>query len=141
MRFCKGNKPGYYGEIKFLSSVSRNNIHIVQYGLPRVVYTSNITQEDINEARDGWQWTKFFIDRKEYDLIILDEINICIDLKMIDIEDVKSTLKVVPSYIDIVLTGRNAHPDLIEMADNVTEIIMKKHYYNDGVQARKGIDY
>ena len=76
-----------------------------------------------------------------YGLVILDEINICIDMGMIKVQDVKNTLLNKPKNLEIVLTGRNAHQELIAMAHLVTEMQPVKHYFDIGVMARRGIEY
>ena len=74
-------------------------------------------------------------------MVILDEINVCADLKMIKISEIKETLINRPKNMEIVLTGRCAHPQLIAMAHLVTEMKPIKHYFDKGVMARQGIEY
>jgi cob(I)alamin adenosyltransferase len=76
-----------------------------------------------------------------HDIVILDEINYAIRGKLIDVEPVKDLLRNKPAKMHVVLTGRNAHPDLIEMADLVTEMKEIKHPYQKGFLAQKGIDF
>ncbi len=77
----------------------------------------------------------------EYDLVVLDEVNTALDFGLLELENVVKLLAVKPAGIDLVLTGRNAHARLVEMADTVTEMVCVKHAFNGGVQARRGIDY
>ena len=77
----------------------------------------------------------------EYQLIILDEINICVAMNMIKVSDVKEVLMNKPESLEIVLTGRYAHPELVAMAHLVTEMKPIKHYFDMGVMARQGIEY
>ena len=77
----------------------------------------------------------------EYELVILDEANIALDLGLIDLEDMLETLKNKPKGVEIVLTGRNAHEKVIEMAHLVSEIKPVKHYWDIGVEAREGVEY
>jgi len=63
-----------------------------------------------------------------------------LNLGILDLEDVLGIIKNAPKNIELVFTGRNAHPRIIELADLVSEIIDKKHYYKNGVKARKGIE-
>ena len=140
--FTKGGDD--YGELnsfRELSPAIADNLKIVQAGLDRVIYKSNCNEQDIKAIKSGWQLVKDAIKQNEYQLIILDEANIVIDLGILDIEDVITTLKSKPEETEIVLTGRNAHPKVVEMAHLVSEIQPVKHYWDKGISARKGIEY
>lgn len=140
--FTKGGND--YGELisfRELSPEISNNLKIVQAGLDRIVYESNKTQEDIDAIKEGWELAKKAIKNKEYQLIILDEANIAIDLGILDVDEVVDVLKNKPDEMEIVLTGRNAHPKIIEIAHLVSKIEPVKHYWNTGIAARKGIEY
>ena len=89
----------------------------------------------------GWEKAKKVIKNGEADVVVLDEINIALDLNMIDEKDVIETIKNKPENVEIVMTGRNAHKSVIDVADLVSEIKEVKHYYNKGVMAREGIEY
>jgi cob(I)alamin adenosyltransferase len=75
------------------------------------------------------------------DLLILDEINNALKLKLVDLEQVLEILRGKPSLMHLVLTGRNAHPDVIELADTVSEINEIKHAFRQGIEPQPGIDY
>lgn len=140
--FTKGGDD--YGELnsfRNLSAEIKNNLTIVQAGLDRIVYTGNKNNSDKEEIQKGWQLAKKAICDDEYNLIILDEANIAIDLGLIDIEDMVNVLKNKPDDMEIVLTGRNAHKKIIELAHLVSEIKPIKHYWDTGITARKGIEY
>lgn len=140
--FTKGGSN--YGELtsfKNLSPQISENLTIVQAGLDRIVYSDNKNAEDKGAILSGWQVAKNAIKNDEYQLIVLDEMNIVIDLKIIDVEDVLDVLKNKPTEMEIVLTGRNAHKKIIDIAHLVSEIKPIKHYWDTGVQARKGIEY
>ena len=140
--FTKGGND--YGElISFasLSPVLKDKVKIIQAGLDRIVYSSNISEEDKKLAQQGWKIAKEAIINNEYQLIILDEANIALDLNLIDISDMLQVLKNKPDDIEIVLTGRNAKPEIIEIADLVSEIKPVKHYWDKGIKARKGIEF
>lgn len=140
--FTKGGDN--YGELvsfKNLSEQISNNLTIEQAGLNRIIYASNRNSDDEKEIKKGWDIAKKAIQNNEYQLIILDEINIAIDLKILDIDDVIDVLKNKPKTMEIVLTGRNAHPKAVEIAHLVSEIKPVKHYWDTGVVARKGIEY
>ena len=140
--FTKGGDN--YGELisfKKLSSEINDNLTIYQAGLDRIVYSSNVSEEDETEIQRGWKIVKEAIRNNSYNLIIMDEANIAIDLGLIDLNDVVETLKNKPDEMEIVLTGRNAKPEIIEIAHLVSKIEPVKHYWNTGVVAREGIEY
>ena len=95
----------------------------------------------LENARTSWNHTKQEIASDVYDMIILDEINNMIDYGLIDVEEVIAVLKERPKRLSIILTGRNAHPKIIEMADLVTEMKEIKHPYKKGIKAQKGIEF
>lgn len=136
-----GNNYGELNSFRNLSDKIKKNMTIKQAGLDRIVYTSNMTDEDKKVINDGWIITKQAIKNDEYKLVILDEINIAIDLGIIDVDDVVNVLKAKPDNMEIVLTGRNAHPKIIEIAHLVSKIEPVKHYWDIGVSARRGIEY
>ena len=141
VQFTKGDQgTNYYGELSSASKLMPN-LEVAQFGLGRVVYSHNISIDDYKETRRGWQFTKEAINSGKYQLVILDEINICADLGMIKISEIKDTLKNKPDSLEIVLTGRRAHPELVAMAHLVTEMQPVKHYFDMGVMARQGIEY
>jgi cob(I)alamin adenosyltransferase len=92
-------------------------------------------------AQEAWQFASGEILSGRYDLVILDEINYAISYKMLTPEPVAETLKRKPEMVHVILTGRNAHPTLIEMADLVTEMREVKHPYQKGILAQRGIEY
>lgn len=140
--FTKGGDD--YGELNSFMNLSptiKNNLKIVQAGLDRIVYKSNETEEDVKAIKKGWELAKNAIKNDEYQLIILDEANIAIDLGILDVDEVVEVLKNKPKEMEIVLTGRNAHPKIIEIAHLVSNIEPVKHYWDTGIAARKGIEY
>ena len=140
--FTKGGDD--YGELNSflnLSPAIRDNLKIVQAGLDRIVYKTNETEDDKKAIQDGWKLAKKAIQNDEYQLIILDEANIAIDLGILDVDEVVDVLQNKPDDMEIVLTGRNAHPKVIEIAHLVSKIEPVKHYWDTGIAARKGIEY
>ncbi len=77
----------------------------------------------------------------KWDLVILDEINYAISYGMLDAAKVVESLKKKPDMVHVILTGRNAHPTIVELADTVTEMRQVKHAYEKGVMAQRGIEY
>ena len=140
--FTKGGND--YGELISFSQLCpqmKDNVKIVQAGLDRIVYSKNIKEEDKKLIQEGWQTAKEAIKNDKYQLIILDEANIAIDLDCIKLTDMVETLKNKPQDMEIVLTGRNAKKEVIDIADLVSEITPVKHYWDKGIKARKGIEF
>ena len=79
--------------------------------------------------------------RGDYQLIILDEINNALQLKLVDLEQVLGLIKAKPELVHMVLTGRNAHPEVIDLADTVSEVCEVKHAYQKDIEPQPGIDY
>ncbi len=100
----------------------------------------SITPEDTAEAKRGLALTKDLLSQN-YDLLILDEINSTVALNMLGVSEVCELIKQVAEKTELVLTGRNVHPDIIALADLVTEMTPIKHYMDKGVAARKGIEF
>ena len=140
--FTKGGDD--YGELNSFRNLSpeiSKNLTIVQAGLDRIVYEQNKNADDEAEIKKGWELAKKSIQNDEYNLIILDEANIAIDLGLIDLDEVVEVLKNKPEDMEIVLTGRNANEKIIDLAHLVSEIKPIKHYWDTGIAARKGIEY
>lgn len=140
--FTKGGSD--YGELfafREFSPKLKKHIKIVQAGLDRIVYSNNMSQEDKKAIRKGWDVALDAAKSGEYQLIILDEANIAIDLDIISVEEMKEFLANKPKELEVVLTGRRANQEIIELAHLVSEINPIKHYWDIGVQARRGIEY
>lgn len=97
--------------------------------------------EDIKMVEDAWAEADKAIHSGDWDVIVLDEINYAISYGMLDAATVVTSLKSKPDLIHVILTGRNAHPTIIELADTVTEMRQIKHAYEKGVMAQRGIEY
>jgi len=140
--FAKGGED--YGELfsfRALSPKIMNQLKIVQAGLDRIVYKSNITDKDSEAVKIGWETVKEAAKSGEFNLIVLDEANIAIELGLIELEEMKDFLKNKPPELEIVITGRNAHAEVIKLSHLVSEIQPVKHYWDIGVTAREGIEY
>lgn len=136
-----GNDYGELNSFRQLSEKIADNLTIVQAGLDRVIYKSNENEQDHKKIKKGWNLVKKAVKNDEYQLIIMDEANIAIDMGILDVDEVIKVLKSKPDEMEIVLTGRNAHPKIIEIAHLVSRIEPVKHYWDKGVHARKGIEY
>ncbi len=101
-------------------------------------------EKDIKAALRGWKFAKEVIEGKtdkEYKLLILDEFNIALHLKYIDLEEVLTTLSHKPDSLNIILTGRSAPKEIIEIADTVTNMEPIKHAFEGGIKAQRGIEF
>jgi len=78
---------------------------------------------------------------KEFDILILDEINNALHLKLVDLNQVLELIRKKPPLMHLVLTGRDAHPEVVELADTVSEVREIKHAYRKGIEPQPGIDY
>lgn len=136
IQFMKGRR---YGEIDALEKMK--NFTVVQFGRDEFVSKENPEQIDIDLARKGFEHAKEIIKNGEHDLIILDEINVAVDFKLIPLKDVLKLMDEKPEKVELVLTGRCSHPDMVKQADLVSEILEIKHPYQNGIQSRKGIDW
>jgi len=116
-----------------------NEIIVKQYGTGFV--KENITEKAKAAAVRGLNEIKHIIHYGDFDVIILDEINVAIHKGLIDINDVMDILRSKPQRIEIVLTGRNCPQKIVKLANLVTEMKEAKHYYKKGVKARRGIEY
>ena len=140
--FMKGGDD--YGELNSFRNLSpeiARNLTIIQAGSDKIVYQNNKTENDENIVKEGWELAKKAIKNDEYNLIILDEANIAIDMGFIDLNEMIEVLKSKPEDMEIVLTGRNARQEIIDIAHLVSEIKPVKHYWDTGIVARKGIEY
>ncbi len=115
-------------------------IEVYPMGRNKFVNKKNPDKEDIELARKALELAGEKL-RENYDLLILDEINVAVDFGLVSLEDVLNLLNQIPERTEVVLTGRYAKNEIIERADLVTEMREIKHYFRKGVLAREGIEY
>jgi cob(I)alamin adenosyltransferase len=137
IQFMKGRID--YGEIK--ACQDNPNITIEQFGRPQFVNKDNPKPEDVDFAKKGMERAKEIISSGEYDIVILDEINVALDFNLIELDDVLDMIEKKPAEVEIVLTGRNAHLEISKLANYVTEMLPIKHPYDEGQPGRKGIEF
>lgn len=129
-----------YSEIKTLKE-KLPEIRIEQYGSGLGFASKNdLKNEEIQAASQGCAKAAAALASGEYDLVILDEINVALHLGLIEVETVLELIARKPRHTELVLTGRYAHPEIMEKADLITEMTEIKHYYHTGVPAREGIE-
>jgi cob(I)alamin adenosyltransferase len=135
-QFIKGQA---YSELELIAR-NLKNISVKQYGLGCFIVDTP-TIEDREAARKGFDEIKQIIKNAKYDLVILDEVNIALYYKLIEVEELVALIKEKPQDVELVITGRYAPEEIIEAADLVTEMKEVKHYYQKGIEARKGIEF
>jgi cob(I)alamin adenosyltransferase len=111
------------------------------FGRPGLVNLKSPAAEDLALAQEALNLARQVLQAGDHDLVILDEINVALAYRLISLEEVLEMLKTRPGWVEVVLTGRQAPPELVELADLVTEMRPIKHYYAAGVKARRGIEW
>ncbi|MEN6507836.1 MAG: cob(I)yrinic acid a,c-diamide adenosyltransferase [Smithella sp.] len=137
IQFMKGRR---YGECvaaeKYLPRLT-----VRRCGLDSFVMRNNPAPADIELARQGFELAKKVIASGKYDMVILDEINVAVDFKLIPLQDVIDLIENKPPSLDLILTGRYAAKKIISLADTVSEVREIKHHYAAGIKDRAGIEY
>jgi len=135
LQFLKGS--WHYGELDSAEALTR------EPGFTYVMRQMGRGFVKIGLALVETAWTEAAeaIASGDWDLIVLDEINYAIGYKMLDPEKVAEALRRKPQMVHVILTGRNAHPTLVELADTVTEMREVKHAYQKGILAQRGIEF
>ena len=136
IQFMKGRR---YGEINTIEKTP--HFTVKQFGRDEFVSKKNPEQIDIDYAQQGLTHAQKIISEGKYDVVILDEINVALDFKLIPLNTVLELITSKPDHVELILTGRYAPPELVKHADLVSEVCEIKHPYTNGVQSRKGIDW
>ncbi len=131
-------KRGDYSEIKALGAFP-DKIHIEQFGLGRFI-RRNPAPEDIAAAEKGLERVRAAMVSGCYDVVVMDEANCALAAGLFSETDLLAVMDEKPAAVELVITGRGAHPAVIKKADLVTEMKEIKHYYQQGVGARIGIE-
>jgi cob(I)alamin adenosyltransferase len=134
-QFIKGME---YSEHRALERFS-DTITLKQYGRGCWI-NGEPNEDDIQAARNGLEEVKGIICSGNYQVVILDEANIAVYFNLFPVNDLLELINSKPDHVELVITGRRAHPLIIEHADLVTEMQEVKHYFRQGVQARVGIE-
>jgi len=136
-QFLKGQSSGELQAARKLQPL----VTIEQFGRKKFIkVTENFEEEDYRLAAEGLKKCLKAMLGGEYQIVILDEINVALNLGLIKEEEIQKFLDQKPEGVEIVLTGRYAPQSVIDRADLVTEMVCRKHYYDKGVRARKGIE-
>jgi cob(I)alamin adenosyltransferase len=137
MQFMKGDID--YGELKSIEKI--DNITLIQGGREDFVNLENPEQIDLDLAKDAFEKAKEAVFDGNYDMVILDELNISVAWKLIPLESALELIKNKPENIELILTGRYAPPEFIDLADYVTEMQDIKHPFEKGMDGRDGIEH
>ena len=139
LQFIKGS--WHYGELEAVEAFGGNFV-LKQMGRGFVkVGGAETDAEDVRLVQAAWEEAREAIHCGAWDMVILDEINYAIGYKMLDPEVVAEALRTKPEMVHVILTGRNAHPLLVDLADTVTEMKEVKHAYQKGILAQRGIEF
>ncbi len=136
VQFIKGQ--GKYGERILAGKLENLDWHICGKGF---VFKKENVEEDKKIAEEGFTLACDIIAGDRYDLVILDELTYLPALGFLAVEKIVEVIKAKPERLSIIITGRNAAPELIEIADTVSEIKVIKHAYQEGIKARKGVEF
>ncbi|MDW7757630.1 MAG: cob(I)yrinic acid a,c-diamide adenosyltransferase [Desulfuromonadales bacterium] len=137
VQFIKGG--GEYGEHEAARRLAPL-LTIHQTGRDNWIFKDKLDPEDIRIAREALALARQALTSGDYDLVILDEINGAVWFGLLTVEDILDLMAARPASVELLLTGRSADPRVIEAADLVTEMTEIKHYYQQGVEARLGIE-
>ena len=128
-----------YGEILALRKLE--GVDLYQFGSERLITKTSVHPEDVELAHRALALAEGSMASGEYDVIILDEINVAMFFGLVGPSEVLSVLRNRRKDVEIIMTGRNAPPEIIEEADLVTRMVAEKHPYDKGVIARAGIEF
>ncbi len=131
-------KKGRYSEIRALEKFS-DQITLEQYGLGRLIKRQP-AEDDLEIAQQGLERLKQMVASGNYDMVVVEEGNVAVSKGLISLQDLMNIIDMKPESMELVITGRDAAPEIIERADLVTEMKEIKHYFHKGVGARIGIE-
>jgi len=137
IQFIKGGFD--YGELYIADKLP--GLKLKAFGRGKFVSEKKPDKEDVDLAEEALKTAEEAVKSHEYDVIVLDEVNVALNLRLIKTERVLQLIREKPIQTELVLTGRKAPKEIIEAADLVTEMTEVKHPYNSGFRARKGIEY
>jgi len=135
--FMKGDYP--YGERRILSELA--NVTMASFGSREFVNPENVKPEEKEQAKRALAAGREAMLSGNYDLVVLDEVNIAVAWKLVELDEVITLINDKPENVELVLTGRKADTKLVQLADLVTEMLKIKHPYDEGIKGRRGIDY
>ncbi|MBX5326287.1 MAG: cob(I)yrinic acid a,c-diamide adenosyltransferase [Candidatus Bathyarchaeia archaeon] len=137
IQFIKGGFD--YGELYSVKQLP--NITLKAFGRGKFITETPPNQKDMQLAEEAFALAEKVVESGDYDFVVLDEINVALHLKLLELSKVIDLIKNKPDHVELVLTGRNAPREIIELADLVTEMKEIKHPYTKGTKPRKGIEF
>lgn len=139
MQFIKGSWP--YGELESVKKLYPN-FEIIPMGKGFIHFNKDGPSSGDREAvSNAWKDFREKMESGTFDMIILDEINYVLSYNLLGVEEVLEALRNKPADLHLVLTGRDAHPEIVDIADLVTEMKEIKHPFQKGIKAQKGIEF
>ena len=140
IEFMKGDM--YAGELDGLKMLGRNvEVHLMGKGFCGIQGNPYPYKEHRANAQDAVRLAREKISSGAFDMVILDEINNAVRLRLVDLPQVIDLIELKPPLMHLILTGRDAHPDIIERADTVSEVREVKHAFRKDIEPQKGIDF
>jgi cob(I)alamin adenosyltransferase len=139
--FDKGGD--YYGERKILDKLKNEGIIYRTFGYPRMLgkrFRFDNLPQDLQEAQAALKQAQEWLNA-DFDLLILDEINTAVKTELLSTPEILALIKQRPKHLELVLTGRYCPPEVMELADLITDLRASKHYFDQGLDARRGIEY
>jgi cob(I)alamin adenosyltransferase len=128
-----------YGELHSVELIP--NIILVTFGTKDFVYKGKAKKVDYEEAKKAFSFGIVGMQSGDYDMVIFDELNMALYYELLDLKEVIQEIKEKPDNVEVVITGRRAPQEIIEIADLVTEMKEVKHPYQKGIETRRGIEY
>jgi len=140
VRIIQFMKQGTYGENEAFKRLAPE-VEIYSFGRKGFIHRGGARPQDFDLAREALDCARRFLLDSETDVLILDELNNALYFGLLEWEEIKEFIAQKPEQMELVITGRNAPPEMVAMADLVTEMLEIKHPYSEGVKSRKGIEY
>lgn len=137
VQFLKGRR---YGELATAERLA-GDFTLVQSGLDSFVKKGEPSDEDLRLAHEGLELARKAVEGGEYDIVILDEVNVAVELGVLTVQEVLPLIDGRPEGVELVLTGRYAPSEFLDRADYITDMRCVRHCYDAGVPLREGIEY
>lgn len=139
IQFIKGS--WFYGELEALKKFP--NIKLIQAGkgFIGIIDDKLPLEEHQKAASEAWELVKKTVMSGDYDLVVIDELNYAVHYKLVPVAEVVELIEVRPSHVDLIITGNFVKPEIVKLADTVTEMKEIKHAFHSGKKAKRGIDY
>lgn len=128
-----------YGELHSVKLIP--NITLETFGTKEFIYKGKAKKIDYEEAEKAFSFGVKGMQSGNYDIVIFDELNMALYYELLDLKEVIKKIEEKPENVEVVITGRRAPQEIIEIADLVTEMKEVKHPYQKGIEARRGIEY